>query len=241
MRRIRRRRMRLRKPVKRWKIYLAVSLFLVMFLTIQSFLFLENNLQPVFVKIAENYTRKIATEAINDAITKKVAEETDYQQIVQFIKDDRGAVRSAVFNMVEANRIKAQTTGRVQSVLKMLQEQEIRLPVGQAFRSTILATFGPTIPIAIVPMGNAKSDIVQTSETSGINQTKYSLTLEMQVQVNVIIPFVTKPVDIQTQVPIAAIVMVGDVPQFFYDAKGTPFVPPGIPYQMPSLNPQQPR
>ncbi|WP_018130767.1 sporulation protein YunB [Effusibacillus pohliae] len=220
--------MRLRKPVKRWKVVVATGMLLLIGIVIQTLLFLEYNLQPTFVQIAENYTRKIATEAINDAITKKVAEETDYEQIVQFYKDDRGNIRSAVFNMVEANRIKAQTTNRVQSVLKVLEEQEIKLPVGQAFHSTILATFGPAVPIKIVPMGTAKSDLVPASETLGINQTKHSLTLNIHVQVNVVIPFVTRPVDIETQIPVASVVMVGDVPTYFLDAKGVPFVPSGM-------------
>ncbi|MFC4766955.1 sporulation protein YunB [Effusibacillus consociatus] len=234
MMRFRRRRMRLRKPVKRWKVIALMSLLTAIFISVQTVIFLEYSLRPVFVSIAENYARQIATEAINDAITKKVTEETDYKQIVQFIKDDRGTIRSAVFNMTEANRMKAQTTNRVQSVLKEIEQREVRLPVGQAMHSTILATFGPKIPIQIVPLGTAKSDIVQDSQTLGINQTKYSLILDMHVQVNIIIPFVLpRPVEIPTRVPIASFVMIGEVPQYFFDATGTPFVPPGIPYQLP--------
>lgn len=227
--RFRRRRMRLRRPVKRWKIIAVTVLFLLVFISLQTFTFLEYNLRPAFLQIAENYTRKVATEAINEAVTSKVAEETDYRQIVQFFKDDRGNVRSAVFNMSEANRIKAQTTNRVQSILREIEEKEIRLPVGQALHSSILAALGPDIPIKIMPMGTAKSDIEEDSETLGINQTKYSLKLNIHVQINVIIPFVTKPMDIETQIPIASIIMVGEVPQFFFDARGAPFVPSGMP------------
>lgn len=228
----RRRRMRLRRPIKRWKIILVMVVFFLLAFTIQTFVFIEYNLRPVFVQVAESYTRRIATEAINDAISKKVSEDTNYGEIVQFYKDDRGMIRSAVFNVNEANRIKSMTTNRVQSILREINDKDelqIKLPIGQAFHSTILATIGPTVPITIIPIGTAKSDIKEQSETLGINQTKHSLTLDIQVQVNIIIPFVTKTMDLHTEVPIATIVMVGEVPQFFYDATGTPFVPPGIP------------
>jgi sporulation protein YunB len=232
--------MRLRKPIKRWKVIVSTILLIIMLFVVQSFVFIEYNLQPVFISVAENYARKIATEAVNDAITKKVAEETDYKRIVEFIKDDKGTIRSAVFNMVEANRIKAQTTNRVQSVLKDVGEREIELPIGQSLHSTILATFGPRVPIKIIPFGTAKSDIVQESKTVGINQTEFSLTLKMHTQVNIIIPFVTKPVELDTQVPIASFVMVGEVPQVFFDSNGTPFYPPGFPmYQSPAPNPSK--
>lgn len=227
--RFRRRRMRLRKPVKRWKVIVSAAVFATILMVVQTIVFLEYNLRPVFITLAENYARKIATEALNDAMTKKVAEETDYKQIVDFIKDDRGTIRSAVFNMVEANRIKAQTTNRVQSVLKDIQEQELKLPVGQAFHSTILATFGPTIPITIIPWGTVKSDIVKESKSLGINQSEFSLNLNVHTQVNIIIPFVTTPIEIDTMVPVASFVMIGDVPSTFLDANGMPFYPQGIP------------
>lgn len=245
MKRFGRRRMRLRKPVKRWKVILLTTMFITLLFTIQTFYFIEHNLRPAFENMAENVTRKIATEAINDAITKKVTEETNYPEIVQFYKDDRGVIRSAVFNLAEANRIKSQTTNRVQSVLQQFSDNNtdennrIYMPLGQAFDSTILATFGPRIPIHIEPIGTAKSDIVEQSETLGINQTKHTLTLDILVRVSVIIPFVTHPMELHSRVPIASFVVVGEVPQVFLDGQGSPFIPamlPGVNGQLPSGN-----
>lgn len=232
MLRFRRRRMRLRKPVKRWKVIAVTSSLFVFLFVVQTFVFIEYNLRPIFIQVAESYARRIATEAINDAVSKKVAEQTDYGEIVKFYKDNQGNIRSAVFNLNEANRIKSQATDRVQEVLNEVNDKnllEIKLPIGQAFHSTILAAMGPTVPITTIPIGTVKSTIQEHSETLGINQTKHTLTLDLDVQVNIIIPLVTKTMELHSQVPIASFVMVGDVPQYFFDAAGNPFVPPGIP------------
>ncbi|BCJ88103.1 sporulation protein YunB [Effusibacillus dendaii] len=237
---LRRRRMRLRRPVKRWRAVFLIAFFLIVLMVVQSLFFIETNLRPAFVNVAETIARQYATETINDAIVQKIATDQSYKDIVQFIKDDKGNIRSAVFNMPQANRIEAQTTEQIQSVLKEMNQSEIRLPVGQALHSSILATFGPDIPITVVPVSAVNSEITEESNSLGINQTKHSLILNVKVRVNVIIPFVTKPVDVQAKVPIASFVMVGDVPSVFYDVQGTPFMPVSPPvYPNPSAGQQQ--
>ncbi len=240
MLRFRRRKMRLRKPVKRWKVIAAATSFFVLFFIVQTFLFIEYNLRPVFAQVAESYARKIATEAINDAISKKVAEEIDYTEIVIFYKDNQGNIRSAVFNLNEANRIKSQATLRVQEVLNEINAKnllKVKLPIGQAFHSTILAAMGPTVPVTMIPIGTVISDIKERSETLGINQTKHMLTLDIDVQVNIIIPLVSKTTELHSQIPVASFVVIGEVPQFFYDSAGNPFVPPGTPTPMYPISP----
>jgi sporulation protein YunB len=232
--------MRLRKPVKRWKVIAAATSFFVLFFIVQTFLFIEYNLRPVFAQVAESYARKIATEAINDAISKKVAEEIDYTEIVIFYKDNQGNIRSAVFNLNEANRIKSQATLRVQEVLNEINAKnllKVKLPIGQAFHSTILAAMGPTVPVTMIPIGTVISDIKERSETLGINQTKHMLTLDIDVQVNIIIPLVSKTTELHSQIPVASFVVIGEVPQFFYDSAGNPFVPPGTPTPMYPISP----
>lgn len=240
MLRFRRRKMRLRKPVKRWKAIAVTTSIFVLFFLVQTFIFMEYNLRPVFTQVAESYARKIATEAINDAISKKVAEETRYTEIVVFYKDNQGNIRSAVFNLNEANRIKSLSTLRVQEVLNEINDKnllKIKLPIGQAFHSTLLAAMGPTVPVSITPIGSVVSDIEERSETLGINQTKHTLTLDIDVQVNIIVPLVSKTTEIHSQIPIASFVVVGEVPQFFYDAAGNPFVPQGTPvFPIPPLS-----
>lgn len=240
MLRFRRRKMRLRKPVKRWKAIAVTTSIFVLFFLVQTFIFMEYNLRPVFTQVAESYARKIATEAINDAISKKVAEETRYTEIVIFYKDNQGNIRSAVFNLNEANRIKSLSTLRVQEVLNEINDKnllKIKLPIGQAFHSTLLAAMGPTVPVSITPIGSVVSDIEERSETLGINQTKHTLTLDIDVQVNIIVPLVSKTTEIHSQIPIASFVVVGEVPQFFYDAAGNPFVPQGTPvFPIPPLS-----
>lgn len=172
--------------------------------------------------IATGVARQMATQAINDALTKRIAEDAEYARLVVLDKDAAGKVTSAHFNFAEVARIESLTTLRVQHVLTRLEERTIYVPALQGLGSAILATIGPSIPIRIQPLGSAQSEVEPVVETAGINQTVHILYLHIMAQVNVVVPFVTQPVRVDTRIPIAYVVFVGSVPQTTISGTGSP-------------------
>lgn len=183
---------------------------------------LDRSLRPPFMAIATGVARQLATEAINDALTKRIAEDAEYARLVVLDKDAAGKVTSAHFNFAEVARIESLTTLRVQHVLTRLEERTIYVPALQGLGSAILATIGPSIPIRIQPFGSAQSEVEPVVQTAGINQTVHILYLHIVAQVNVVVPFVTKPVQVDTRIPIAYVVFVGNVPQTTISGTGSP-------------------
>ncbi|OEF95631.1 sporulation protein YunB [Desulfuribacillus alkaliarsenatis] len=207
---------------KRRSIIVFVFLVITMYFAITAFYYVETNLRPNLISIAEIRAKKIATEAINDAISKKIAEETDYQRLLDIQIDNQGRVSFAQLNFTEVSRISSSTTIRVQNTLNMIEREVIRLPLGMAFNSAILSQYGPTIPITIVPQGAAFSDVKWSFEDAGINQTLHVIYIDIRAMVKIVIPFDTKETVIETRLPIAYSLYIGEVPQFFYDGRGIP-------------------
>lgn len=183
---------------------------------------LDRSLRPPFMAIATGVARQLATEAINDALTKRIAEDSEYAKLVVLDKDANGKVTSAHFNFAEVARIESLTTLRVQHVLTRLEEKTIYVPALQAMGSAILAPLGPSIPIRIEPLGSAQSEVEPVVQTAGINQTVHILYLHIVAQVIVVVPFVTQPVRVDTRIPIAYVVFVGSVPQTTVVGAGSP-------------------
>ncbi|MDI3257538.1 MAG: sporulation protein YunB [Kyrpidia sp.] len=216
-----------RRPASGRRSALIAGLAVLGFLTLV-FYILDYNIRPVFVEIAKGMARRLATDAVNQAMVHTVQQGIDYSKFVTLHTDRNGRVIGATLNEQEVLRLQTDVTTRVQEVVDHLSTQRIDVPIGQAMNSSIFSAFGPMIPVAVIPFGTAESEVQQTVKQAGINQTITEVDIQVHAKVQILAPFVKEPVDIQTKVPVAYMVLVGDVPQYFFDARGFPFYPPGL-------------
>jgi sporulation protein YunB len=193
---------------------------LTVFSTVQMYYYVESHLRPTFVKIAEVESKKMASEAINDSIAKKISEEANYSKLVNLTQRQDGKLTAGYFDLQEATKIQYRLTSHIQEELHHLEEEQIEVPIGVAFDNVILASLSPNVPVRVAPVGHVQSQVGYETKEVGINQTVHVLYLDIQVEVEVIVPFATRPSELHTKVPIAYLVMVGDVPQMVYNSKG---------------------
>ncbi len=178
-----------------------------------SIIFLDTQLRPTLMVIAEARAKIIATQAINDAISTKIAQDIRYGLLITVHTDHSGRPSWAQLNTMEVNRLVAATTMRVQDTLENLKGEKVTIPLGQALGSPILANVGPRVPFTIVPVGTVNVEVTDAFEAAGINQTRHKIYLEVYTDVQIIIPFVSQAVQVHSQVPIADVTYLGDVPQ----------------------------
>ncbi|MGI6343492.1 MAG: sporulation protein YunB [Bacillota bacterium] len=178
---------------------------------------LDRNLQPTLMAIAEARAKVIATQAINDAISTRIAQDIKYGLLITVHTDYNGKPAWAQVNTMEVNRLVAATTMRVQESLTAIRGEVLRIPLGQALNSYLLANFGPRIPFTIVPVGTVNVEVTDAFEEAGINQTRHKIYLEVYSEVQIVIPFVTKSVQVHSRVPIADVTYMGEVPQTVID------------------------
>jgi len=204
---------------KKKVVYFILIIFALFML--QSFIYIENHLRPILMSIAQARVKQIATNAVNDAISKKIAQNTNFEDLIKFEIDDQGKIRAAIFNYSEYARIVGETTARVEGTLNDLEALQEKIKLGAAFNSDILADLGPSIPITIVPMGSVQVNPRTIYQNAGINVVIMTVLMDIRAEVQVVIPFVTAPTVITSSVPIAQTQIFGEVPQFYYDGKGT--------------------
>lgn len=195
------------------KRFLRFLLFIVIiFILIRTFVAIETNLRPTIVSIAEARAKILATQAINSAIDKHIAQESRYEHLIFIHKDNEGNVVMAEVNNAEVARIQTLTTMNVQEALRQLQAERIRIPLGQALGSEILANLGPRIPVTLVPIGTVSAEINQAFESSGINIVSHQVGLDIVASVQIVIPFVSTEFNVKTFTPIATATYFGRVP-----------------------------
>ncbi len=64
-------------------------------------------------------------------------------------------------------------------------------------------------------MGTVQVQVVDKFEQAGINQTRHMVYLVATTQIRIVVPLVSKSVSVNTQVPVAEYVVVGEVPSTY--------------------------
>ncbi|MGZ6503237.1 MAG: sporulation protein YunB, partial [Tumebacillaceae bacterium] len=188
------------------KFMVFLILAMVMASTVQTFYYIDHNLRPTFMVLAEEKSKQLATDVINKAVIEQIADNTNYDSLIDFKQQSNGRLTAGYFNMQEAVRIQGEVTDNIQKALQSLPQKSLSLPLGIAFNNSILASMGPNIPIQITPIGTVKSNIGWDTREAGINQTVHILYLQVDIQTEVLVPFATKPFDLSTKVPISYLV-----------------------------------
>lgn len=83
-----------------------------------------------------------------------------------------------------------------------------------------MAGRGPGIKIRISSIGNVETDLKSEFTSQGINQTLHRVYLEVKCKVNILTPFQNIEKEITNQVLLVENVIVGRIPDTYYNLEG---------------------
>lgn len=228
------------KPRRRGRFWIVLSLLLLL-AVLQGLRYVEQHLKPPILHLAQIRVKQIATESINKAITSQVADGGNAEALIDWKTDKSGKISGFMLNYKEHMRITSQAAEVIQSTLQELHNRSERIPLGQALGSPLIASFGPDIPIKIEPQGAVKVELNTRQQNAGINMILVEVYIHIVTEVAVVIPFDMEPQVVDTEIPVSYLMVVGDVPMYYYDNQGKPVgengsSAPGIAIPAPSLN-----
>lgn len=186
------------------------------------FYFIEHNLFPTILAIAEAKTVQLAVKTVNDAVRNRILSRTlRYEDLITIHKDSEGRVVLMQANTVKITEMATDVAVTVEKTLADLEKDEFGIPLGQVLGSQILANYGPQIKVRIIPVGSVKVEILDNFESAGINQTRHRFFLHLDTRVKIVVPLQEKEVRVATDVPLVENVIVGTVPDTFVNVPGT--------------------
>ncbi|OKP70613.1 hypothetical protein A3842_24550 [Paenibacillus sp. P3E] len=209
------------KPRNRGRFWIIFSLVLILSV-MQSLRYVEKNLRPPILHLAQIRVKQIATESINKAITSQVADKGNAEALIDWKTDKNGKISGFMLNYKEHMRITSQAAEVIQSTLKELHNQTEHIPLGQALGSSLIASYGPNVPVKIEPQGAVKVELNTRQQDAGINMILVEVYIHIVTEVAVIIPFDVEPQVVDTEIPVSYLMVVGDVPMYYYDNQGQP-------------------
>lgn len=214
-------RSRRRRPASRRKIWI-ILLVVVILATFQFMGYVERRMTKPIIHLAQIRVKQIATESINDAITAQVANQQQVEELIDWKTDNTGKITGFMLNYSAHMKVTSETIQTVRHTLDEVSRLSESIPLGQALGSPILASFGPGIPIKIEPKGDVKVDLNTRRQDAGINMILVEVFLRVKTELAVVVPFNIESQAVETEIPVSYLLVVGDVPMYYYDNKGNP-------------------
>ena len=203
-----------------WKRFLGNLVFLILVL-LAVFIMLRGKYQDVIRELARIQVMNSTSDLSNDAIAKQIADGIiQYDRIVFFEKDLEGKITALKTNMSEVNRLKTDILNIINDEILALDTSDIGIPLGSLFLPEFFSGKGPAIPVHILSIRNSDASFSSDFQQAGINQTLHQLTMEVSVDVSVLVLAKTESFTVNSEVVVAETVIVGDVPQTYLQTGG---------------------
>lgn len=174
---------------------------------------------PVFETLCENRAIAIATKISNEQATLVMAN-YKYQDLCTVTKDINGNVTMIKSNIIPINEIISDVAVCIQEELDKESNTSFRIPLGSFTGSKLLSGIGPEIPFRMSSVGNVETDLRSEFSSAGVNQTLHRIYLQVECNVAILTPFNVIEKKIANQVLLAEAVIVGTVPETYYNLEG---------------------
>lgn len=201
-------------PPRSKNLLILIGIILVVITTIT---WIEAQLRPAIHTIAEARVNHLATTTISQVVAQVMEEETTQTPLIHTTKNEQGKIILVQPDTIRFNAITAHITEELQTQLERMQDIPITMPLGQIWGNTIIANYGPQIPIYMKPIGKILVQPQDRFEHVGINQTKHQMYLDIAVTIQIAVPLSWTTTTVQTAIPLTEYVIVGDVPSTYIE------------------------
>lgn len=173
--------------------------------------------------------KRVATTIINRSITDEtfnniniddlfIVNRNSNEEIIGITLDNR------IINII-TNRISDECEDNIRKIEEgKYQEINNKFNIGEDcffvssgvfLGNSLLNNIGPKIPIYLKMLGNVNSEIVTDVKEYGINNSLITISLEIKVELVVILPLTSENVSVSNTIPIAIKIIQGKVPEIY--------------------------
>lgn len=203
-----------------WKFIRLIIILLVLALLL--LLHFRSRYREAINNLAKTQVTNSTSDLINDAIDRQIETgNIQYDRIVFFEKDLNGRITALKTNMSEINRLKTDILNLINDEILAMDTSDLDIPLGSLILPEIFAGKGPGIPVRILAIRNSDASFASHFSEAGINQSLQKITMDVSVDVSVLVLGRVNSFTVTSQVVVAETIIVGDVPQTFLQTGGS--------------------
>lgn len=194
-------------------------LFLIIIIAIITVKIILNSVTPIFYNLCDNKAKSVATLVSNEQATI-VMKEHPYEDFFSVEKDSNGNITMIKSNVSFINEVISDIAVKIQTEINSKGRDDVKIALGSFSGFPLLANRGPYVNIKISTIGNVETDLKSEFTARGINQTLHRVYLVVDCEVSILTPFKNTIENITNQVLIAENVIVGNIPNTYYNLDG---------------------
>lgn len=198
------------------KLYYFILIWIIAVITISMMI---KSMEPVFEAICIEKAKEVGTKILN-VESSEVLKDVDYNDLISVERDSNNNIKMVKSNVISINILASDITYRIQEKLGELEKTQIGISMGTLSGSRMLAGIGPNIKLKIVPVGSVETEFKSEFVSAGINQTIHRLYLIVNCDVSILTSYSTIDTNIENQVLFAENIIVGEVPDAYYNLEG---------------------
>lgn len=224
---------------KQSKWNLIIFILILLFLSLYgAFRFINRKVTPILMEYAELQVGRMATQVIRQAVSEEVTDKISVDDLFLITRDADGQIKTIDLNPINVNRMTGLVTEKVSDYLTKVEIGEIdnlnlsaelfdskkvkkgiifEIPSGIIFKNPILTNIGPKIPVKLNLIGDIATDVKTKVTNYGINNALIEVLVYVEVTEQVILPFASKRVKVEMNVPIALKLIQGTVPNYYFN------------------------
>ena len=171
---------------------------------------------PAFISISEDKIYSLSFNIINRVINEELSK-IDTQNLIDYKYDTSGKITAVNANIGIMNQLNNTISARITQEISKLENIYIKIPLGSFINTHYLSGIGPEIPIKILLLNNINTEYNTEFTSTGINQTRHRIFINVNYDFRVLSMLVTEDSTIKIQIPIAETIIVGNVPTTYFD------------------------
>jgi len=196
---------------RRTVLYLAS----VFFFTVCIFTGIQRWIRPTVQTRLIYQAKTYAVAALEETVRQELEQmDLSYGRLVRVSREE-GRVVSLETDTVLLNQIKSRITQAAVRKMEKLSDYRLTVPLGSVSGIDLFSGKGPKVRFLLQPQTAVESQILQQFQSAGVNQTQHRIYLQLDVEIEAVIPGFSAKTSVQTQVELAQTVIVGEVPQFY--------------------------
>lgn len=186
--------------------------------------------EKILLNYAENKSKELSQLLVNNAL-EEIIIDANVEDIINLEKNQNNEIISLDFNNVKINEIELKISKNIQKNLKKLEENKknsltekyydnkidiiYEVPMSIIYDVPILVGIGPKVPFKLDVLGNVKTNVITNIKEYGINNSLVEVILNMKINIQIILPFSSKNIVIESNVPLKTKVIQGKIPTYY--------------------------
>ncbi len=202
--------------MKRDKRCFVFLLAVILIFLIVSVVFVEFRLRLIRDEMSEFTARNAAAGAILNGVEETVKNAgIYYNDIVEIHTDKKGEVKSVQTDTAKLNTVSNAVNRNVDKRISEMKNIPVKIPLTSFFGDEIISGLGPSITFYVTMTGSASTKFNNVFDSTGINQIRHQIMLDISVDVYVIFGRKIDKYNVKSNVCIAESIITGTSPNAF--------------------------